>query len=54
MNYFLRLMKRDGVSMPHLNENYKQGKVQETYSHEPIHIVNADSTVSLRKLFVYI
>ena len=42
-------MKRDGVSMPHLNENYKQGKVKETYSHEPICIFDADSTVNLCK-----
>ena len=35
-------MKRDGVNMPHLNENYKQGKVKETYSHEPIYIFDAD------------
>ena len=38
-------MKRDGVSMPHLNENYKQGKVKETYSHKPICIFDADNTV---------
>ena len=45
MNYFLCSMKRDGVSMPHLNENYKQGKARETYSYEPICIFDADSTV---------
>ena len=45
MNYVLCSMKRDGVSMPHLNENYKQGKVKETYSHEPICIFDADNTV---------
>ena len=54
MNYFLCSMKRDGVSMPHPNENCKQGKVQETYSYEPIGMFDADSTVSLHKLFVYI
>ena len=42
-------MKRDGVNMPHLNENYKQGKVKETYSHEPICIFDAASTVNLVK-----
>ena len=41
-------MKRDGVSMPHLNENYNQGKVQETYSYEPLFIFDADSMVSLK------
>ena len=54
MNYFLCSMKRDGVSMPHLNENYKQVKVQENYSYELIRIFDADSTVSLREIFVYI
>ena len=40
-------MKRDGVSMPHLNENYKQGKLKENYSYELIRIFDADSTVKL-------
>ena len=42
---FYAQLKRDGVSMPHLNENYKQGKVKETYSHKPICIFDADNTV---------
>ena len=55
MSYFLCSVKRDGVSMPHFNENYEQGKDQEIYSHEPIRIFDADNTVSLRKLFhIYI
>ena len=53
MNYVLCSMKRDGVNMPHLNENYKQGKVKETYSHEPIYIFDADSTVNCILRFQY-
>ena len=46
-------MKRDGVSMSHLNEYYKQGKVQETNPYEPIPIFDANRTVSLRRRYFY-
>ena len=52
MNYFLCSLKRDGVNMPYLNENYKQGKVQETHTYETIGMFDADSTVSLRKIIL--